>query len=452
MSAGMGSMVSDKRGVLGAAPQVVDADAEVPQAELPHGGKALPPLIAWSLAIGATLTMAVSYFDRQVFAVLSPTIMTALGLTKADYGYLISAFSLAYLVAAPLSGVLIDRVGARRGLLGAVIAWSIVAALHALAPSFAVLFALRLALGVTESPSFPGATQTVHRALPPVDRARGFGILYTGTSLGAMIAGPIAARVAGPSGTDWRTATLVTAAGGLIWVPMWFLVAYNRRARAVLDHPGEDKPKEAGGLAAIKKALSYAAVQRVCVIVIAASPIVGFSLFWSPAYLAAQHHVSQVDIGTYLVLPPLLFDGGAILMGHLASRHLRRTGQRPRFLFAVASIMAASIVALPFAPSPEVGIGVICVAMIGLAGVFTIFTSDVVGRVPASLVSTVGGIIAGAQALVYVFANPLIGRAIDVTKSYMVPCVGLAALLVPGVLVWLFWNVPAKPVEGPARG
>jgi hypothetical protein len=38
-------------------------------------------------------------------------------------------------------------------------------------PGFAVLFMLRIALGVAEGPSF-GAAQTVQRVLPPADRPR----------------------------------------------------------------------------------------------------------------------------------------------------------------------------------------------------------------------------------------------------------------------------------------
>ncbi|MBL8741390.1 MAG: hypothetical protein JNK04_09855, partial [Myxococcales bacterium] len=51
----------------------------------------------WTLTGAATLTMAVSYFDRQTFAALGPVITEALSLTGRQYGLLGSAFSLAYL-------------------------------------------------------------------------------------------------------------------------------------------------------------------------------------------------------------------------------------------------------------------------------------------------------------------------------------------------------------------
>src|SRR5262245_53696994 len=147
--------------------------------------------------------MAVSYVDRQTLAVLAPTVTRVLGISEPEYGFLISAFSIAYLVGAPLSGRLIDAVGARRGLLGAVLIWSLVAAVHALAPGFGVLFALRIALGLAEAPSFPGAAQTIHRALPPAEQARGFGVLFTGSSFGAMVAPPLATFIEARLGWRW---------------------------------------------------------------------------------------------------------------------------------------------------------------------------------------------------------------------------------------------------------
>src|SRR5262245_5376900 len=121
------------------------------------------------------LTMTVSYADRNALAALAPTVINALGMTDVEYGWLGSAFAFAYLIGTPVGGWWIDRVGARRGLVASVLAWSAVAALHALVPGFGVLFALRIALGLTEGPSFPGAAQTMQRVLPPEDRPRGFG-------------------------------------------------------------------------------------------------------------------------------------------------------------------------------------------------------------------------------------------------------------------------------------
>ncbi len=123
--------------------------------------------------------------------------------------------------------MVLDRTGARRGLVFAVLAWSAVAAGHALVPSFAALVALRVLLGTAEAPSFPGAAQTIKRILPPAERSMGFGLLFTGSSLGAMIAGPLAIGILGFAG-GWRLAFLGTSLVGLAWIPLWLFVTRSR--------------------------------------------------------------------------------------------------------------------------------------------------------------------------------------------------------------------------------
>src|SRR5262245_52131228 len=203
----------------------------------------------WALTLCATLTMAVSLVDRLTLAVLAPTVTAALGISDPAYGWLAAAFSLAFLVSSPLAGALIDAVGARRGLLGAVLVWSVVAGLHALAPGFAVLFVLRIALALAEAPSFPGAAQTVHLALPPEERPRGFGVLFIGGSVGAMIAPPLASAIEARFG--WRLAFAGVAAVGLVWVPVWLGLAYSPQGRALLAPRAPTRRTAASGWLAL---------------------------------------------------------------------------------------------------------------------------------------------------------------------------------------------------------
>ena len=150
-------------------------------------GKTAPSAArAWSLAVVATLGMSVSYVDRQTLAAIAPSVSKALDIDNQQFGWLLSAFSFAYLVGAPIAGVVVDRLGSRRGFALAVLVWSVVAALHGLATSFGILFLLRVLLGAAESPSFPSAAQAIRRALPGARRPLAFGILFTGSSIGAI--------------------------------------------------------------------------------------------------------------------------------------------------------------------------------------------------------------------------------------------------------------------------
>jgi ACS family hexuronate transporter-like MFS transporter len=396
-----------------------------------------PPLsrtAAWALALTATLTMAVSYVDRQALAAIAPSVQKGLGFegNEAYYGYLGSAFAVAYLVAAPVAGRVVDRIGARKSLLGAVVFWSAVAGLHAIVPTFGVLFVMRIALGVAEAPSFPAAAQTIQRALPPADRARGFGVLFTGSSIGAAVAPPLATWIADRYG--WRAAFLGTAAAGLVWVPLWLSLAYRAPARAVLDRAHMAPPL---------KYVAHPAVLRGMLAVAASAPMLTLLYQWSTKYLVHDHHLTQRQAGSLLAFPPLFFDLGAVVFGHFASRARGRGADGvPRPLLAVAACAMLAGAAIPFAPTPEAAVVAMCATMIGGGGMYALPMADMAVRIPPGLVSAAGGMLAASQSVAQIATNLTIGQSVMSTGSYTVIFVALALWVVPGSVAWLAWRPP----------
>ena len=386
---------------------------------------------AWAVVLCATLTMTVSYVDRTALAVLAPSVTKALHISETAYGWLSSAFSMAYLLATPLTGYWIDRVGARRGLVASALVWTSIAALHALVPGFGVLFALRIALGIAEGPSFPGSAQTVQRVLPAGERSRGFGVLFTGSSIGGMIVPPLASALYTAGG--WRFAMLVSAVAGLVWVPLWIVA--TRRVAAQLDAREPVRPPQA----AFRELISHPAMWRALCAIVAAGPIAALVQTWGAKYLDRTFSVKQGDVGHYLWLPPLVFDVAAVLFGDLATRQRRPQGVPPRALFAVGVVLAASFATLPLAATPWQAMAVFSAALAGAGIVYTLTTADMLGRLPSHLVAAGAGLMASGQSLSLIIANPLIGRSIDHFHSYDVAATVLGAWVVPGCLVWLVW-------------
>lgn len=412
-----------------------------------------PPVLStrrrWLITLVATLTMAISYLDRQTLAVLAPTVREHLHLSLVQYGWLASAFSFAYLISAPIAGRLVDIAGARRGLLAAVLLWSVVAALHAIVPSFGVLFLLRILLGIAESPSFPGAAQTVHRALPVAQRARGFGILFTGSSLGAAVASPLATNLAARFG--WRSAFVGTAIVGLVWVPLWVFVSFEKSARRVLDSPADDgeatmltdPPPALEVPVSTLALLRRPAVIRGLVAIMATAPIAAFAFLWGSQYMVSELHMTQLEVGSYLWVPPVLFDVSSLLFGDLASRHAKNAvGRRrtPRLLFGTATALIVALALLPLTRDGVTTVVLIGVALSGNAGAFALLTGDMLGRVPPKAVSAAGGMCAAAQSLAYIVANPLIGWGANRFGGYTFVVTALVLWALPGCLLWIFWN------------
>jgi MFS transporter, ACS family, hexuronate transporter len=387
---------------------------------------------AWVITIVATLTMTVSYIDRQALAVLSPTVREALDISKTEYGWLQSAFSIAYLVATPLAGWWIGRVGPRRGLVVSVLVWSAVAALHAVVPGFGVLFLLRIALGVAEGPSYPGSAQTIQAVLPPKDRSRGFGVLFSGSSIGGMIVPPVATAIFALWG--WRAAFLVTALVGLIWVPLWIALTSHPAVKERIDATVSKTTTSMFGM------LKHQAVQRALISILVAAPPIGFMLAFGSEYLHTTFGVSQKEVGQYLWLPPLLFDAGAIVFGDLCTRIPRRPGTPPRLLYALSMLITMAIVLLPLATDPWMGISIIGISVFGGGGLYTLTVADTYARVPSETVAVAGGLIACAQSIALIILFPIIGAVVDTYGHYDGVAIGIGLWVVPGALVWLAWK------------
>src|SRR5580704_9587652 len=92
--------------------------------------------VRWLPALSMMLVSTISYIDRNTLALLAPTILRDTHLTNEQYGFIISAFSIAYMLANPLWGAIIDRIGLRKGMTAAVSLWTLASAAHAFAGGF----------------------------------------------------------------------------------------------------------------------------------------------------------------------------------------------------------------------------------------------------------------------------------------------------------------------------
>ena len=399
----------------------------------------------WAVAVAATLGMSVSYIDRQTLAAIAPSVRAALTIDHTQFGWLLSAFSMAYLVGAPAAGVVVDRLGARRGFAVAVVVWSIVAGAHALVTSFAMLFALRVLLGAAEAPSFPAAAQAIRRSFPPSRRSAAYGLLFTGSSVGAMVAAPLALSIEGAYG--FRAAFVGTTVVGLVWIPLWLGITRGNRLPVEEPHAAVSSPVVAP--ARWVDVVRSPAVLRAVVAVIGSAPLLMFVLNFTPQYLVEHWHLPRLGTRWLLVVAPLMFDVGAVGFGWWAGTRERGqragtgtgTGERKTHvdLFLGAAVMAAMLVFAPLAPSPTVAVVIFGVAACGGGGIYVLATADMLARVPLRSTSSAGGMTAAAQSLAHIIASPLVGMAIDRTHGYGAALVGLGLVVIPTSLAFALW-------------
>jgi len=100
------------------------------------------------------LVSFISYLDRNTLAVLAPTILKETRLTNEQYGFIISAFSIAYMLGNPVWGFVLDRIGLRRGMTASVFLWTIASTLHAFVNGMFGFAAARSVLGFGKAQLF----------------------------------------------------------------------------------------------------------------------------------------------------------------------------------------------------------------------------------------------------------------------------------------------------------
>jgi ACS family hexuronate transporter-like MFS transporter len=160
----------------------------------------------WTAVCVLYASSALNYLDRMVLSAMAPTLLIQFALTKEDFGYLLSAFSIVYAFSAPLMGLFIDRVGLTIGAAVIVGLWSLAGMSTAFASTFAGLLLCRAALGFAEAGGIPAAGKAGAVYLDSKDQALGSALSQVGLTVGTMIAGYLAAA-------SWRMAVAVCNLG-----------------------------------------------------------------------------------------------------------------------------------------------------------------------------------------------------------------------------------------------
>src|SRR5271167_1428469 len=186
--------------------------------------------VRWTICAMLFFATSINYMDRQVIALLKPTLQQSIGLTEINYGYIVDAFQVAYAIGLLIAGRVVDKIGTRIGYILIMGVWSLSAMGHALANTAFEFGIARFCLGIGESGNFPAAIKTVAEWFPQSERSLATGIFNCGANVGAVLAPLIVPWVTLHYG--WHAAFLVTGIFSTMWIIVWY-IKYRKPA----DHP-----------------------------------------------------------------------------------------------------------------------------------------------------------------------------------------------------------------------
>jgi len=270
---------------------------------------------------------SVNYMDRQVIALLKPTLQVKLGWTENDFANIVLIFTGAYGIGSLAVGKLIDRLGTRVGFSLAVLFWSISAMAHAAAGSVLQFAAARFSLGIGEAGSFPASIKAVAEWFPKKERAVATGIFNSGTNVGALVTPTLVSWILLRFG--WQMAFVVTGGLGLLWIAAW-LALYRPPEENRLVSPGElaliqsDTQDAAAATVPWSRLVNLRQAWAIGLGKFFTDPIWWVYLFWMPDFLSRN---LKLDLAGMRLPLFVIYSGasvGSIGGGWLSSKLLKR--------------------------------------------------------------------------------------------------------------------------------
>jgi MFS transporter, ACS family, hexuronate transporter len=397
----------------------------------------------WLVLCLLFLLTVIMFIARQALPIIMAfDLRRRLGLSPAAYGFIVSALGLGMMTGEFPMGLLMDKLGARRGLSIAVAWWSAATGSLALAAvglelAIAHLW-ISLQLGVSqfwkgtgECGAYSGGVKTVNRLFEKKDRTLAIGIFNGGSVIGATLAPPTMFFLMQRYGSS--SGFLAPALAGFLWIPLWWL--FFRRepgARTAVDAPK----------ISLRQLLGNSSSWAVMLCRFFIGPVMQFYWYWMPLYFNDARHWSLKEFGFLGWIPYLMGDVGGIAGGWAAGVMLRRgysVRATRRILMYGSALVCVSALAVPYMRGIAAPIVVISLAIAAdnflsahmFAAVTDLFPDDQVGRATG-----LTGIAGGLSGMLFPLLTGWIVGRISYRPVFLLvglmPLAGAAALFAVG--------------------
>jgi ACS family hexuronate transporter-like MFS transporter len=402
-----------------------------------------PMRMRWVMIGFAFVATVLNYVDRLAFNYLSAEGALRELIPDDSFGFIATAFFIAYMLSNGISGFVIDRLGTRLGYSIYMCFWTTASLLHALARLPLHFGIARFFLGLGEAGNWPAAIKLTSEWFPSEERATASGIFNSGAAVGAIVAPPLIAYL----GTtfDWKTTFIVIGAVGYLWVFAFWFTYYT---------PKQSSTAVKAKRIPVKQLLKNRFVLTLTLSKLFMDPVWYFISFWIGRYLVDVHGWQLAKIGIYAMIPFIAADAGNIL-GGLFTQLIIKKGMAVHKArkFAVAlfgSMVAGSLILGPFIIyNPYIALIVLAVAGFGYAAYTSntmAFPADVVPKSATASVwglASVGSGLGGAlfQSLSGITVNKL-STTYSYSIAYNTVFVGYGVLALSGLFVVLFLMGP----------
>jgi ACS family hexuronate transporter-like MFS transporter len=274
--------------------------------DLTNGAELAKPLpMRWVMVGLAFLATVLNYVHRLSFNYLSADGPLRELIPDDAFGYLGTAFFIAYMVSNAFSGFVIDKLGTRLGYSLCMAFWTTAGLIHAFAITPLQFGICRFLLGIGEAGNWPAAVRMTSEWFPPHERSTASGIFNSGAALGAIIVPPLVAFLGLRYG--WQSTFIILAAFGYLWLAIFWFVYYT---------PGSSAQAAKKKIIPPLRLLKTRFVLTFTLSRVFTDSVWYFVTFWMGRYLADVHGWNLKQIGWYAIIPFVIADVGNIIGGY----------------------------------------------------------------------------------------------------------------------------------------
>lgn len=396
-----------------------------------------------------TIVLAFSTGDRATLSVAGSGMSKELGLSPVQMGWLFSSFAWAYVLAHVPAGWLIDRLGAKRTVLGGLVLWSactmFMGAAGWFASAFAALLVLRFLLGTFEAPVGPASGRVIAAWFPAQERGVAGAIFNSAQYLSLALFTPLMGWLDHMFG--WEHVFSVMGALGLLLALLWWrayqvptehpkLTAQElelmRNGGALVDLPahgvapstdGDVQPDADGMVQRTPNLLDLFRSRMLTGIFLAQyciTAITWFFVSWFPTYLVKERGMSILTAGFVASLPAIAGCVGGVLTGFVSDWLLKRTQSLTiarKVPITIGLLLTSVMIGCNYVDTDWIVVALMSLAFFG-KGFGSLGWTVVADTAPKSMIGLTGGVFNAVGNTAGITTPVVIGYILGTTGSF----------------------------------
>lgn len=411
--------------------------------------------VRWKIGGLMFLGVAYNYLDRVNISHAIIYIAEELSITNIEKGYILSSFSLGYVLFMPFGGLLVYKYGARFSLFFSGLLLSFVTILTGFSNNFNSLLLNRFFTGIFEAPIFPANAFIVSKWFPKRERNKAISLFDSGSYIGAAVAAPIVIFLIVKY--NWRVSFYITGIIGIIWSCIWVLYYRDKPSNHLkIKHDellliNHDARTDKTNKIEFNKYLKNKKILGISLGFFCYNYLKSFHLTWFPVYLVETKDLNFVDLSYAAFLPSFMAIISELFVGHIMDKSIER-GISPilvkKIPICFGLIFSSIIVFSIFTKSI-----IIVIMLTTLSYMFLISASVGIWSIPDDLaqnkreVALIGSIQNTFSNIAGIIAPIITGYLYHYSENFLIPFIVSCAISLVGAFSYWYVVGDLKPIK-----